>query len=56
MGLISRELTLDPFGMPLTLRGVDEKPQNQSPDTFAVSGLFVLLHVDRLPFLLLGTK
>ena len=30
-----------------TLSGVDEKPINQSPDAFTVSGLFVLLLVDR---------
>ncbi len=30
-----------------TLSGVDEKPHKKSPDTYAVSGLFVLLPVDR---------
>lgn len=38
-----------------TLSGVDEKPY-KSPDTFDVSGLLVLLPIDRNRLLLLGTK
>ncbi len=41
----------------LTLRGVDEKPRNEAPVRTTYWGfLFVLLHVDRSHFLLLGTK
>ena len=33
--------------LPPTLSGVDEKPHKRSPDIYRLSGLFVLLHVDR---------